>query len=353
MLKEAKLLKQKAINSLLLSIDHFNGVNDRGRLEAVLIFLDHSFEMLLKAGILTKGGKIRNSREKETIGFEKSLRKALSESAFLTEEQVLVLQTINGLRDAAQHHLVDLSESQLYFHCQSGVTLFRDILLDVFNEDLAKILPPRALPVSTIAMSDPLEMFISDAEKVKQLLKPGRRKKAEAEAMLRGLAIMDGALQGQPVQPSARDLNRLGTRLVGGEKFAELFPGIGSVNFSTDSTGSQISLRILKNEGVPVTIVDEGTPGAAVVAVRRVNELGYYNLGHKDLTQKVGLTSSKTSAAIALLNLKDDPDCYNEVVLGKTRFQRYSQKAIARILELKEEIGAEGIWQQHKLQSKK
>ena len=145
MRKEARLLKAKAVSSLLLSIDHFNRVSEVGRSEAVLIFLDHSFEMLLKAGILTKGGKIREPRQANTIGFDKCVRKALSETPFLSDEQALVLQSINGLRDAAQHHLLSLSEGQLYFHAQSGVTLFRDVLKEVFAEDLADSLPTRVL----------------------------------------------------------------------------------------------------------------------------------------------------------------------------------------------------------------
>ena len=143
MQKEAKPLKQKALASLLQGIDHFNGVTDLGRLEAVLIFLDHSFEMLLKADILKKGGKIRDPREKNTIGFDRCVRKALSETVFLTEDQALVLQALNGLRNAAQHHLLELSESELYFHAQAGVTLFRDILRDraELRRDCGSVLP--------------------------------------------------------------------------------------------------------------------------------------------------------------------------------------------------------------------
>ena len=74
MQKEAKLLKAKAVASLLLAIDHFNRVTDVGRIEAVLIFLDHSFEMFLKAGIRHKGGRIRDPRQKDTITFDKCVR---------------------------------------------------------------------------------------------------------------------------------------------------------------------------------------------------------------------------------------------------------------------------------------
>lgn len=344
MKKEARLLKDKGVSSILLSIDHFNRVSDVGRSEAVLIFLDHSFEMLLKAGILAMGGKIREPRQANTIGFDKCVRKALTDTPFLKEEQALVLQAINGLRDAAQHHLLDLSEGQLYFHAQSGVTLFRDVLKDVFNEDLADALPSRVLPVATIVPSDPVEMFATELEAVKQLLAPGRRHRAEAEAKLRGLAIVDGALQGQFVQPSEAELRKLGSRLTGGEKFDQLFPGIGAVTFQTDGVGPSLSLRIAKKEGIPVTVVPEGTPGAGVIALKRVDELGFYNLGHNDVAKKVGLTPNKTTAAIRVLGIKDDPDCYREVAIGKVKYQRYSQHTIQRIKDLLSEKTPDEIW---------
>ncbi|MGQ9689600.1 MAG: hypothetical protein ACUVXF_12590 [Desulfobaccales bacterium] len=44
MKKEAKILLEKAINSLILSVEHFNRPWDRGRVEAVLILLDHAFQ---------------------------------------------------------------------------------------------------------------------------------------------------------------------------------------------------------------------------------------------------------------------------------------------------------------------
>lgn len=348
MIKEARLLKEKAVSSLLLSIDHFNRVTDIGRPEAVLIFADHSFEMLLKAAILAKGGKIRDPREKNTVGFDRCVRKALSELNFITDEQALVLQTINGLRDAAQHHLVELSESQLYFHAQSGVTLFRDILRHVFSEDLSAVLPERVLPVSTTVLSDPLEMFSSEVEVVRELLAPGRRRRAEAVAKLRGIAIVDGALRGDPLQPGDGELRRLGQRLVVGESFSDVFPGIGSINFSTDGSGPQMGLRITKKEGVPVTLVPEGTAGSSVVAVHKVDLLGFYNLGHADLARKVGLNHSKMTAAIAVAGLKADPDCYKEVAVGKARYQRYSQNAIDRIQRLIDDKGAEQIWAEYR-----
>lgn len=350
MKKETKLLKEKATSSLLLSIDHFNRPWDVGRLEAVLILLDHSFEMLMKASILNRGGRIRELREKNTIGFDACVRRALSSHGvkFLSEDQALVLQSINGLRDAAQHHILDLSEGQLYLHAQSGVTLFRDILRDVFGEDLAQLMPERALPISTVAPVDPIMMFTNEMEEVRRMLAPGTRKRAEAEARLRGLAIVNGAIQGQLLQPGSSELRHLSDDIIAGKNLAQVFPGIASIVFTSDGSGPQLSLRIVKKEGVPVSIVPEGTPDSGVVALRRVGELDFYNLGHKELAAKVALTTAKLTAAISVLDLKKNGDCFKEFKIGATKHGRYSQRAIEEIKALLGSRTPEQIWAEYK-----
>jgi hypothetical protein len=349
MRKDARLLKNKAVASLVVSIDHFNRSWDVGRIEAVLIFLDHSFEMLLKAAILVRGGRIRDPRQKNTIGFDAAMRRALSGSSkFLTNDQALVLQTINGLRDAAQHHLLDLSEGQLYVQTQSGVTLFKDILLDVFNENLSTLLPRRVLPVVTIAPLDPIALFADEVEQVKRLLAPGQRRRTEAEARLRGLAIVDGALRGERLQPGPGELRRMGQDVAAGRSLEDIFPGVAAIQFTTEGTGPHVNLRIVKKEGVPIRLVPEGTPDSTVVAVKRVDELGFYNLGHRDLAAKVGLTANKTTAAIAVLDLKEDPDCFKEVRIGRSTFQRYSQQSIERIRGLLATSSPDEIWRRYR-----
>lgn len=107
--KQAAMLLEKAVDSLLIAVEHFNRPWDRGRKEAVLILMDRGFELFLKAAILHKGGKIREPYERETIGFAKCVRKCLNDAEvkFLSEEEALTLQIINSLRDAAQHDVVD------------------------------------------------------------------------------------------------------------------------------------------------------------------------------------------------------------------------------------------------------
>jgi hypothetical protein len=346
MKREARLLLEKACDSLLLSVELFNRPHDRGRVSATLIQLDHAFEMLLKAAIIHRGGRIREKRAKETIGFDACVRRGLSDARikFLTEEQALTLQTINGLRDAAQHHLLDIAEGQLYLHEQSGVTLFRDLLKSVFDQDLASHLPTRVLPVSTSPPTDLATLFDFEAEEIQRLLRPGRRRRIEAEARLRPLAILDTTIRGEKGQPSSSDLRRMGHELVCGKKWTELFTGVAAVEMVTDGSGPTLSLRLSKKEGIPIRLVPEGTPDAAVVAVKRVNELDFYSLGAKQLAEKLGLTTPKAVAIVDYLGIRSKPECYKEIKIGKAVFKRYSQKALDEIRAALQKENAEAIW---------
>lgn len=351
MKREAKLLLQKAVDSLLLAIELFNRPHDRGRVASTLIMLDHSFEMLMKAAILHRGGHIREKGAKETIGFDACVRRSLSDGKirYLTEEQALVLQTINGLRDAAQHHLLDISEGQLYVHVQSGVTLFRDLLKSVFNQDLARQLPARVLPVSTSPPTDLATLFDSEVEEVKKLLQPGRRRRIEALARLRPLAILDATLRGEKSQPSDSELRRIGKEITQGKAWADVFPGAAAVEIRADGKGPSLSLRLSKkNEGIPIQLVPEGTPGASVVAVKRVNELDYYSLGAKQLAEKVGLTMPKLIAVVDYLGLRKVRECYKEFKIGSVVHKRYSPKAIEAIKKALEKESVDEIWAKRK-----
>ncbi len=352
MRREAKLLLEKAINSQILSIEHFNRPWDCGRPDAILILLDHSFEMLLKAAIIHRGGRLRKPGARQTIGFDEGARKALTDRKvkFLNEEQVLLLQGINSLRDAAQHHLVYISEQHLYIQAQAGLTLFRTILKDVFATDFSSKLPERVLPLSTKLPTDLLTVFENEVKEMEQLLRPGKRRSVEILARLRGLAIIEGAINGENLQPDDDELNRIGNEIRAGKPWDQVFPGVASINITTSGYGPSIDLHITKDEGIKVQLVPEGTPGAAIIGVKRVNELGFYNLGRDQIAKRVGLSGPKTTAIIRYSGIQSDPDCFKEFVIGKSKHQRYSQKAIAKINDILKNCSPndiEDIWKKH------
>ena len=347
MKKEVRLLLEKAVDSLIISIEHFNCPSDRGRVSATLVLLDHAFEMLLKAAIIERGGRIRERRAPQTIGFDACVRKALSDAQieFLTKEQALQLQAINGLRDAAQHHLLDISEQHFYIQAQGGLTLFRDIMLRVFNKDLKTELPERVLPISAIPPTDLVTVFDNDVKEIRKLLRSGKRRKVEATVKLRSLAIVDGAMCGERIQPGRGQLVSLTRAIANGKQWDEIFPGVASVNMAATGDGPTLSLRITKKQGIPIHLVPEGTQGASVVAVKRVNELGYYKFGRDQVAQRVNLTGPKTTAMVWHLNLKSDPEYFKEIKIGASRFSRYSDKAVQAIKDALKDTNIDEVWQ--------
>jgi hypothetical protein len=112
------MLLERSLDSLVLSVERFNCPWDRGRQEVMLLLLDRAFELLMKAAILHRGGRIRERGQRETFGHDKCVRVCLSDekAKCLSTEQALTIQIVNSLRDAAQHYMLEVSEQQLYLY---------------------------------------------------------------------------------------------------------------------------------------------------------------------------------------------------------------------------------------------
>ena len=347
---EVRRLRQKAFNSLLLAIEHFNRPNDVGRAEAVLILLDHGFEMLLKASIRHRGGRIWESDHTRTLSSDACVRKALTDGGvkFLSEGQALTLQNINGLRDAAQHHLLEIPEDQLYIHAQAGVTLFADILKFVFGDPLVAHLPERVLPISTRLPTTFALLVEREVDCIRTLLRPGVRQRLQARARIRALAIVEAATQGQGTQLSDKALDKLLRLISGNTPWDDVFPGVASLVLSVEGDGIPFSIRIDKKADVAVHLVPEGTSDASVVAVRRVDELGYYSLGHAKVAEQVGLSQPKTTAIIRKLGIQSESDCFKIIRIDGSSFGRYSAKAVERIRAELPGLDIDEVWKEHR-----
>jgi hypothetical protein len=346
MKKEVKILLGKSIDSLVLSVEHFNRPWNRGREETVLILLDRSFELLLKSIIRHKGGKIRDKGSSETFGFDKCVRKCLSDvtTKCLTEEQALTIQIINSLRDAAQHYILDVSENQLYMYSQAGITLFNDKLNEIFGQTLSDYMPERVLPVSTTPPTSLGALISKEFREIKRLIQPGSRKKIQARAKLRSIAIIEASLNGVRSQPSKYELDNYLDQASSGKNWQNIFPGVASLRLDTDGTGLSVSIRLTKSEGDPVQLVPEGTPGSTVVSVKRVNELDYYSLGLQALAKKLPITQPKTLALIKYLKIQENVEYYKEIKVGKSTFKRYSPKALHVLKKSIDDVNMDDVW---------
>ena len=349
MKREVRALLSRATDSLFLSIDHFNRPLDRGRPEAVLIFLDRAFELLLKAIIIHRGGRIRERSVSQTMGFERCVRKCLTEAPIkcLTEEQAFTIQTINGQRDAAQHYIISMSEQLLYLHAQAGLTLFDTVLHTVFGQRVSEHFPTRVLPITTSPPRDLAAVITAEFEDILALVAPGSRKRLEALARLRAIAVIERSLGGEQAQPSPRELQAHVRKVVAGTKWTELFPGVASLRLDTTGTGLQVSLRITKALGEPIRLVKEDAPNATIVGVKRVNDLDFYTLGLTQLAEKLSLSQNMTLAVVRKLGLQEDADYFKVFRIGASKYKRYSKKALDRLNEELQTLDLEEVWREY------
>lgn len=350
MKQEARVLLEKSTDSILLAIEHFNRPWDRGRQEIVLVLLDRGFELLLKSIIVHKGGQIRERGRNETVGFDACVRKCVSDVQVkcLSEEGALNIQIINSFRDAAQHYVVDISEQQLYIYTQSGLSLYDKLLTEVYGKRLFDYLSERVLPVAAHPPTDFQTLMNLEFQEIKRLVAPGSRKRFQARAKLRAFAIIETSLSGSRVQPSEYQLQKLAGRVQHSEGWQDIFPGMSRLEISPTGDGLQMSLRITKTDGEPIQIVPEGTPGASIVAVRRVNELGFYSLSVTALSKKLGISRPKLLAVIRHLKIQDDPEFFKEFEIGKSTFKRYSPKALDTLAKKLPQLDVSAVWEEYK-----
>ena len=344
MRKEARYLLDRSIDSIVVGIDHFNRLWDRGRTEAVLIFLDRAFELLLKAIIIERGGLISDKADRSlSIGSSECLRKCVSNENYrcLTNEQGITIQNLNLLRDAAQHYIVSISEGQLYVYAQSALSIYLGLLKSEFSIESGAKFPERLSLVSAAIPSDFSLMLDDEFATIKAMLSPGSRKRLDAKSKLRVFATLERSLGGNEIHYSDQGLTQIAKRIGKGEDWRKIFPGVETVRIDPDANSTGIVLKIAKSgeDADPITLVPEGTPGAAVVGVRRVNELGFYSLYFKDLKEKIKgkfpqLNQADIQTMIKHSNMQHDDQMFRRFMMGTQEHKRYTPKALNLLMQL-------------------
>jgi hypothetical protein len=217
-------------------------------------------------------------------------------------------------------------------------------LENVFGEKLSAYLPERVLPISTSPPRDLHALMGLELDEIRNLVKPKSRKMLLALAKVRAIATIEASLRGERSQPSEGDLRKLLRDVQENKPWQELFPGVASLQLDTTGTGLSVTLRLTKKEGEAVQLVPEGTPGATVVAVKRVDELSYYSLKLFDLAEKIGISAPKTLAVIQELGIQDNPEYFKPFKIGTAHFKRYSPKALDLLIKELPGLDIQKVW---------
>lgn len=348
MRKTSRLLKDKALASLRRATATYNGHEEDGRQTTVLLMLQHSCEMLLKAGLREEGVRVF-SREGQavgrSIGYEKCVRLSAEHLGLMAEQQG-TLRAIDNMRDDEQHWIADVDEGILYLHARAVVTLFDDVLGSVFEERLADHLPARVLPISTAPETDIDVLINSEFDQVRDLLKPGKRRRAEARAKIRTLLALESHVS-EDVVINERDVNRVVRGIQDGKGLSQVFPRLEGLGTEISSDGAVVTVHFTKKRGAPVQFVSADDPREAA-AVREVDLQRKYYMSAADLAERLDLTGPRTLALRRHLGIDGNEDCVHEFVFGSQRHRRYSDNALRRMQDVLQEVDMDEIWDQHR-----
>jgi hypothetical protein len=344
--REARLLKGKALASLRRSARAFNDLDDDGRTTTVLLHLQHAFEMLMKAALVEKNVRVFDKTKGRSVGFDKCVRLG-TEHLALTEAESGLLRTLDALRDDEQHYFGELSEGLLYLHVRAGVTLFAELLERAFGEQLANHLPNRVLPISTDPPAELDVLLDEQYRQIRNLLKPGKRRRAEARAQIRALLAMEAHVADE-VSVTEKDVNRVERAMKVDKARSEVFPRLGSLGVSSEGTGVTITVRFSKREGAPVQFVPADDPRDAA-AVREIDLSRKYRHSATDLARLTNLTLPRSRALRRHLGLDEGENYRHVFVFDSQRIPRWSDAALQEMREALEggvDMGV--VWDEHR-----
>jgi hypothetical protein len=213
---ESQMYKEKAEDSLLLVVELFNRPHETGRLSAVLLHLNHSMEMLLKAILLEHDYEIRKDNG-HTIDMSKCIEvlnggtRDDPDLDLLSEDEKITLNEISSHRNETMHGNSVISEQLLYGYARSGLSIIDGLLNEEFNESLDDILPSRVLPISGSPLKHLDIIYQEETEKIQELLDQGARDSARARA--RAIEISNRTQQGEEDPPTNSEVENILDRI--------------------------------------------------------------------------------------------------------------------------------------------
>ncbi|WP_121192390.1 DUF3644 domain-containing protein [Motilibacter peucedani] len=327
------MFKDTAVESLTLSIELFNRPSALARDHAVVMMLAHSFEMLLKASIYQHRGSVRDKGDQLSHSLARCLEISLADLGTITSEEKALLTAIKQDRDAATHDTIMMSDDLLWLHMRAGITVFRRLLQDEFDVDLANVLPNRVIPVSAAPPADLHELVEQELETVRSLLAKGKRRTAEAAARLRPLLSLDGSATGRSDRPTDAEVQRAERALRGNAPWQAILPGLATLQIGTAAPGGdaqEVVLKIGKDKGaIPVRRAASGEEAEAL-AHRGVSPFEEYSVKLSSFGEKLGLSRHEGYALIETLALKGDDRAYfvKRTANGGVIYQGLSARAL-------------------------
>ncbi|WP_206530252.1 hypothetical protein [Nordella sp. HKS 07] len=297
----------------------------------------------MKAVLVQHRVKVFDKASGMSIGFDRCLHLCRQDHG-LTESEAGTMRAIDALRDAEQHWIVIVEEDLLYMHSRAVITAFDSYLKRALDFDLNSRIPQRVLPVSTMPSGDFEYLVDREFQLVSKLLKPGNRKRDEARARIRSLLAME-ALVAEEVKISEKDISRIERAIKNRIELGKVFPRLNTIDSAISGGGPTLTVHFSKKQGAPVRFVGGDDPEGAA-AVRQVDLQKKYYLSAQMLAESTKLSAPKSLALRRHLGIDNDPNCRHTFEFGKSKFDRFSDNALAKMkTAISDGVDMNEIWE--------
>lgn len=363
-MSESEGYKETAIYSFRLAIELFNRPYDEGRIEAVLLMLNHAFEMLLKGAILQNGGEIRDQDgEGQTYSFETCVNKCRygdrgnENLVILSESEGAALLVINNQRDFAQHEQVNVNEHQLFLEARQSIDIFERILNEVFDDSLGEYLPERVLPLSTMVPVDIVNVIETEVRDVRDLLDAGDQ--IRARQRIKAIESLERGLEDEGITPAQSEVDEILEAIEQGQDLERVFPQVFAALTGDMDAGGGVRIRLGNEEGiqaayVPEEEIDEDTD-LRLFTEKNLHDRFPLNpmQAHEKINEQLDeeITWPKCKAVMEEIGLREDRELYRpDISLGHgDSRQGYHLDAVEEVVRaVKAGIDPEEAWEEHK-----
>jgi hypothetical protein len=341
LMRDARTLKTKSIESLRAAMTSFNSYDDAGRVTMVLMYLQHACEMMLKAVLVQRKIKVFDKVTGRSISFDKCLSICQAHHQ-LTADEAGIMRAIDALRNEAQHWFVFVSEDLLYLQTRALITSFDAYFGRMLDHSLSDHIPSRVLPISTMPPGDFEFLVDKEFTLVNELLQPGRRARDEARARIRSMLAME-AIVTDEVAISERDVDRIEKAMRGGAEFYAVFPRLATVGTMTEGEGVSLVVHFTKKQGAPVRYVGGDDPADAA-AVREVDLRKKFHMQPTKLAASIGLSMPRAKVLRAHLGIDQDVTCYHVFEFGPQKYPCFSDNALRRIQGALPNLDMDHLW---------
>ncbi|BCW73653.1 hypothetical protein NicSoilB8_46970 (plasmid) [Arthrobacter sp. NicSoilB8] len=345
----ARELKRKSLSSLRAAVTSFNSLDNDGRATAVLLNLQHAFEMLLKASLDSAKVSVFDKRSEKSISFEAAIRKCQETPGIkVSEGDAGTMRVIDAWRDAEQHWYATVDEGLLYLHVRAAITLYDDLLYRVFQERLGDHLPARVLPISAEPPQDFQLLVDREFSRIAELLHPKRRGRGEAHSRIRALLAMESHTDPDAAEIREADVRRVERGVKSGKPRAQVFPKLSSVGSQVSGEGLTVEVKLVKTGGLPMTYVAADSD-VEPSAIRMVDLEKKFHMSPYELADKAGIERTKATAVRRHFNLDSNDDVHSHrFVFGSQKYMRYSDNALKKMKEAKTSLNLADLWNAHR-----